>query len=239
MATEAVELAIVPALNEEATISSIVSALRANGHDVVVIDDGSTDRTAELADHSGAFVLSLPINLGVGGALRAGFRFAIENGYRSVVQVDADGQHPIDQIVSLRRAAAQHDAHLVIGSRYLSPSSTLVPSVPRRISMSILARIASQIARKRLTDTTSGFRIIREPLLSAFAETFPDYYLGDTFEATVAAARAGYRVIETPAALAPRAHGQSSASTPQAVRLIAKVLLITMFRLHPEIRRFS
>jgi len=239
MVFELLELAIVPALNEEATIGSVVATLRSRGHDVLVIDDGSTDQTAHIAHLNGAIVLSLPLNLGVGGALRAGFRFAVENGYRSVVQVDADGQHPTEQVVSLRLAAVQHDAHLVIGSRYLSHESTLKPSAPRRVSMSILARIASRISRTQLTDTTSGFRIIREPLLSAFAESFPDYYLGDTFEATIAAARAGYRVVEVPAALTPRLHGQSSATTAQSIRLIAKVLLITILRLHPRVRRLK
>ena len=94
----------------------------------------------------------------------------------------------------------------------------------------------STIAGAPLTDTTSGFRLIRQPLLAAFAEEFPNYYLGDTYEATVAALRGGYKVVEIPAALAPRLHGSSSVTTRRAIGLIAKVLIITLTGLHPKIR---
>jgi hypothetical protein len=102
-----------------------------------------------------------------------------------------------------------------------------------------LSYVASQLAGTPLTDTTSGFRLIQEPLLSEFAKEFPNYYLGDTFEATVVALRGGYKVVEIPAALSPRLHGSSSTSTTEAVRLIAKVLVITLTGLHPRIRSFA
>ena len=153
------------------------------------------------------------------------------------MQVDADGQHPAHQIPDLERAAASHDAHLVIGSRYLSLDSTLSPSGSRRLAMRLLSWLASRSIGRHITDSTSGFRLIREPLLSEFAAEFPSYYLGDTYEATVAAARAGYQVIEIPAALRPRRMGASSATSARAIVLIAKVLVITVFRLHPKIRR--
>lgn len=166
-------------------------------------------------------------------------RLAVANGYSQVVQVDADGQHPVHQISDLVEAARNYRAHLVIGSRYLSADSTLIPSLLRRFSMWCLSKVASQLAGVRLTDTTSGFRLITEPLLSQFAETFPDYYLGDTFEATVAAARAGYRVVETPASLSPRQAGASSATSAQAIALIAKVLIIALTKLHYQLRSFE
>lgn len=229
-------LIIIPAHNEEHSIGLVVSALNASNYKALVIDDGSTDQTASVATSLGSTVLRLPINLGVGGALRAGFRYAIANGYTSVVQVDADGQHPVSQISDLLKAGETCGAHLVIGSRFLSNDATLVPSIPRRVSMKLLSLIASAIVGVRLTDTTSGFRLIRQPLLAAFAEEFPNYYLGDTYEATVAAVRGGYKVVEIPAALAPRLHGESSASTATAIGLIAKVLIITLAGLHPRIR---
>jgi len=200
-----------------------------------VIDDCSTDRTSEEAEAGGAVVLRLPINLGVGGALRAGFRYAIENHYGSVVQIDADGQHPVNQIEDLRVAAEVHGAHLVIGSRYLSDDARLKPSPLRRFSMWCLSKIASRIAGQTLTDTTSGFRLIHQPLLREFAMEFPDYYLGDTYEATVAAIRAGFRVVEVPAALSERKYGSSSTSTLQAIFLIAKVVTIAVANLHPRL----
>lgn len=227
---------MVPALNEERSIGEVVSTLRRHDYQVLVVDDCSSDSTSLLASQVGANVLRLPVHLGVGGALRAGFRYAVAHGYTSVVQVDADGQHPVDQISELISTGRNLGAHLVIGSRYLSESATLLPSLPRRLSMRCLSYVASRIAGAPLTDTTSGFRLIRQPLLGEFAEEFPNYYLGDTFEATVVAVRGGYNVVEIPAALSPRLHGVSSISTTHAVRLIAKVLIITLARIHPRIR---
>jgi len=232
-------LIVVPALNEERTIGEVVSSLQRHNYHVLVVDDCSTDSTSVLANQAGADVLRLPVHLGVGGALRAGFRYALAHGYNSVVQVDADGQHPVDQISELISAGNNLGAHLVIGSRYLSDSATLLPSFPRRLSMRCLSYVASQISGAPLTDTTSGFRLIQQPLLGEFANEFPNYYLGDTFEATVVALRGGYNVVEIPAALSPRLHGASSVSTTQAIRLITKVLLVTLTGLHPRIRSIA
>jgi glycosyltransferase involved in cell wall biosynthesis len=229
-------LVIIPALNEAVTISGVVTQAKALDYTVLVVDDGSTDATAENAIAAGALVLQLPINLGVGGALRAGFRFAVDYGYTSVVQVDADGQHPVHQISDLRLAATQHDAHLVIGSRYLSNEATLAPARLRRVAMWLLGKAVSRSAGRVITDSTSGFRIIRQPLLGEFAREFPSYFLGDTFEAAIAATRAGYRVVEIPAALSPRKHGNSSAGSLRSIMLTCKVLIVVFFRLNLRIQ---
>jgi len=228
-------LVVIPAFNEAASIAQVVEGALSLRLKVLVVDDGSSDSTSQLALEAGATVLQLPFNVGVGGALRAGFRYAVDYGYTSVVQIDADGQHPHHQISDLTQAAEQHDAHMVIGSRYLSDTSTLAPRLLRRSAMRFLGLIASRSAGRKLTDSTSGFRIIRQPLLAEFAREFPSYYLGDTFEATVAAARAGYRIVEIPASLSPRLHGQSSASSLRSIMLIAKVLLVTGARLHKRL----
>jgi len=229
-------LVIVPALNEQESIQQVVREIRAEHFDVLVVDDGSTDETALRAESAGAAVLRLPVNLGVGGALRAGFRFAVDHHYVAVVQVDADGQHPASQIRDLIDAAEQHNAHLVIGSRYLSPDSTLTPTASRRLAMRLLSKVTSHYAGHSITDSTSGFRIICEPLLSEFAREFPLYYLGDTFEATVAAARASYYIVEIPAALSPRTHGKSTAGRIRAISLLGKVLILALFRMTPRIQ---
>lgn len=225
-------LIVIPAFNEELSIESVVSAIRALGYTTVVVDDCSTDQTAIRARHAGAAVIRLPINLGVGGALRVGFQFALEHGYDSVVQVDADGQHPVDQISDLELEAHNSGADLVIGSRYAQNGTTYPATVARRSMMWCLAAIASRISGVTLTDTTSGFRLISKQLLTLFARELPDYYLGDTFEATLIAARFGFRITEIPARIVPRTLGRSSTSSTSAVLMIVKVLLLSLVYNH-------
>lgn len=228
-------LVVIPAFNEEVSISTVIDQAKSLDLDVLVVDDGSSDATASVAAIAGAKLLRLPVNIGVGGALRAGFHYAIDYGYTSVVRVDADGQHPLHQIRSLQLAAERHDAHLVIGSRFMSANATHSPSWMRRFAMRFLSFVASVYVGKTLTDSTSGFRIIREPLLSAYAKSFPVYYLGDTFESLITAGRAGYRIVETPASLTPRTSGESSATRLRAVLYFIKALVIVCAHLHPKL----
>lgn len=232
-------LVIVPALNEEATIGQVVSDVLAAGYPVLVVSDGSTDKTVETARAVGAPVLELPINLGVGGALRAGFRHAHVRGYGAVVQIDADGQHPVEDIRDLIEEHNKSGAHLVIGSRFLSNDTTLNVGLVRRLVMRTLGRSASRAARTRITDSTSGFRLIARPLLEQFAASFPSYYLGDTYEALVSAGRAGYLIREVPAALKPRSAGVSSANSRQATQFTLKSLGLVFLRVHFPIARFA
>ena len=111
-------LILVPAFNEQATIGEVVGEIRKLGYDVAVIDDGSSDKTAEIAENAGATVLKMRINLGVGGALRCGFRYAVAEGYESVIQCDADGQHPTSHFQKLIDVQFKTKSHLVIGSRF-------------------------------------------------------------------------------------------------------------------------
>jgi len=232
-------LIIVPALNEGLTVGAVVGDLCRSGFDVLVVDDGSRDDTAARAIEAGGRVLPLPYNLGVGGALRAGFKFALTNGYDAVVQVDADGQHPVGQISKLIDVAESGNNDMVIGSRFASGVASFEPSRIRRLVMCVLARSASRACSCRLTDATSGFRLIREPLLGAFAQRFAANYLGDTFEAVVAAGRAGYRVCEIPADLRERQTGISSASTRQATLFSLKAAMVAALHLHPRLPKAS
>ncbi|MEI6571727.1 MAG: glycosyltransferase family 2 protein, partial [Actinomycetes bacterium] len=181
-------LVVVPAYNESAAVGDVVRALLDAGLDCVVVDDGSKDNTAEVARSAGAHVVVLPLNLGVGGALRCGFRYAVDRGYTRVVQCDADGQHPPSEIVRLLEVQAQESAHLVIGSRFLDGSSDYEIGRARRLMMRVLSGIIKRSSGLRLNDTTSGFRCIAEPLLSEFSVSYPVHYLGDTFEAALVAA---------------------------------------------------
>lgn len=228
-------MVVVPAFNEERSIGGVVRALSEIGLQTVVVSDGSTDSTAAVARSCGARVLDLPINLGVGGALRTGFRFAIENGFEAVVQVDADGQHPPDEITRLVEVANQSGADMVIGSRFLNGRPSMDVVGIRRVAMRVLARSASTSTGSPITDATSGFRLIRQPLLGQFALHFANNYLGDTYEAVVSAGRAGYRVVEAPATLTDRLHGESTASTGSAVRFTLKGLGVAALGLHKRL----
>ena len=232
-------LVLIPALNEQATIREVVLEVMNHGFDVVVINDGSGDKTAEFAHAAGATVLNLRVNLGVGGALRCGFRYAVNNGYRSVVQCDADGQHPISHIQKLIDISNQTSSHLVIGSRFRYEE--ILMSVPRhrRFAMWLLGVIASRACQTKITDSTSGFRLISEPLLGQFAKNFPSHFLGDTFEANVVAGRAGYKVKEVAAPISDRKAGVSSTGPGRSIILIARSVLVVLFNLHFNIAKLA
>ena len=221
-------LALVPAFNEEATVGRVVAGLVAAGYPALVVDDGSSDWTAVQAVQAGATVLRLPVNLGVGGALRCGFRYAIDHGYEVVVQCDADGQHRVNEIVNLLAAMYENDADLVIGSRFGSEEGFAASRV-RRFGMKVLTALAARYADVPLTDASSGFRAIRRPLLDNFAASYPTEYLGDTVEALILASRSGYRIAEVGVGMDPRMVGESTASPMAAawytLRVTAAVLL--------------
>lgn len=215
---------IIPAYNEESTVQGVARRALDAGYAVVVVDDGSSDATAAEARSAGAVVLELPVNLGVGGALRCGFRWAVANGFDTAVQVDADGQHDPEAVAALLDAARDQGAHLLIGSRF-GAAEGFKSSWFRRIPMAVLARIASRAAGRPITDASSGFRVIREPLLSEFARAYPVHYLGDTFEVLVLAGRSGYVVGEAPAAMRERAGGVPSAGATASVWYLVRVII--------------
>lgn len=230
-------LVVIPALNEQRTISRVVQQVRETGFDVLVVSDGSTDATADVSRRVGAQVMELPINLGVGGALRAGFKFAVRHGYSAVVQVDADGQHPVQEIIKLMNCSNLQGADMVIGSRFLTEETTMEITRTRSFAMRRLAASASRAAGTEITDATSGFRLIREPLLTEFSKNFASNYLGDTYEAIISAGRAGYRVREIAAPIAPRLEGQSSASTFHATVYTAKCLFNSILHFHLRLKQ--
>ena len=184
-------------------------------------------------------MLRLPVNLGVGGALRCGFRYAVTHGYRVVVQCDADGQHDPAQIAKLLDAMRADDAHLVIGSRFVAgEEQAYAVGRVRRVVMHRLARMASRRTGVEITDATSGFRAIGGSLLGAFAATYPTEYLGDTMESLARAGRGGYRVIEVPVEMSQRDHGVSTASSLSSVwYLIRVVAAVWLQRYRPTGRR--
>lgn len=232
-------LVVVPAFNEAGSVGEVVRGLRRAGLDCVVVDDGSRDDTARVARAAGAKVLQLPVNLGVGGALRCGFRFAVARGYRRVVQCDADGQHPPEEIRNLLEVQARERAHLVIGSRFVDGAPEYAVGRARRRIMRVLSAIIRRSTGVVLHDTTSGFRCIAEPLLGEFAASYPVHFLGDTFEAALVAARSRYRIVETPIRILPRQAGEASAKPWAAVRFILRAVIATTAGLEFRIRPYA
>lgn len=202
-------LVIVPAWNEAHSVGDTVRAIRAADalYDVVVVDDGSTDETARHAEEAGALVLRLPFNLGVGGAMKTGFTWALRHGYSRAIQVDADGQHNPEDIADVLAGLAVAD--IAIGARFADVGEYSVGG-PRRWAMIVLARVVSRLARTRLTDVTSGFRAANARAIEQYVRYYPAEYLGDTLDSLVAALHAGLVVTQVPVAMRPRAQGRPS-----------------------------
>jgi glycosyltransferase involved in cell wall biosynthesis len=229
-------LVVVPAWNEEPVIGQVLLELAAlpTPLDVLVVDDGSTDRTAAVAEAAGAGVLQLPFNVGVGGAMRAGLVYAQRHGYDGVVQVDADGQHDPAQVERL--LAALDEVDVAVGSRFASGAGYQVRG-PRRWAMRLLARSLSRTCRTRLTDVTSGFRATGPRAIGLLARYYPSEYLGDTVESLVVVQKAGLRVREVPVTMRPRVAGTPSQSPLKAAVYLARamlVLVLAVIRTHPE-----
>lgn len=232
------KLAIVPAHNEAEAIVATVTAIArwAPGFDVLVIDDGSTDATAELARAAGAEVLRLPFNLGIGGAMQGGYIHASEHGYEVAVQVDGDGQHDPRHIPELlARLESEPGLNMVTGSRFLEPDGDgYRSSAPRRIGIRIFASLLSRITGQRVTDPTSGFRMTDRRGIELFANDYPRDY--PEVEAIVLMHTHRLRSCELPVVMAPRQTGVSAISSTQSVYYMVKVLLavfVALFRTRP------
>ncbi|WP_232679423.1 glycosyltransferase family 2 protein [Nocardioides sp. R-C-SC26] len=224
-------LVIVPAWNEQDALPGTIADIREVRPDVdlLVVDDGSSDRTAAVARAAGAEVCRLPFNLGVGGAMRAGYRYALARGYDVAVQIDADGQHDPRYLAALeaalRRPGGTGGADLVIGARFAGEGEPYRVSLARGLAMRVLARTLSRMARTRLTDVTSGFRVATRRALALFAAHYPAEYLGDTVESTVIAIRAGCEVAQVPVQMRSRQAGTASQTPVKAALYLARAVV--------------
>jgi hypothetical protein len=217
-------IAVVPAYNEEASIAELLLELKREcpGLPVVVVSDGSHDRTAEVAREHGARVLELPCNLGVGGAVQAGYRYAYDQGYEYAIRCDGDGQHPPSEIANLVEGMKRFSADLIIGSRYLSTekyNNTLVRSAGIRC----LAAFLSAICRRKVTDPTSGFQMLNRPLLYLFSQSYPHDYPEP--EALALMRRQGYDYAEVPARFRERLAGVSTIRSWGTIYYVLKVFI--------------
>jgi glycosyltransferase involved in cell wall biosynthesis len=222
---EARGVAIVPAFREERAIGAVVAEIRAAGLglDVVVVDDGSADGTAAAAHAAGAAVVRLPFNLGIGGAVQTGFKYALEHGYGIAVRLDGDGQHDPAELPKLLAPVLAGDADIVIGSRFAKGVDDYRPPLGRRLGIGLFAWIVSLLVRQRVTDTTSGFQALNRKGIRLFAADYPHDY--PEVEATVMVIKHQLRLLEVPVRMREREHGRSSITALHSLYYVVKVLL--------------
>ncbi|SCG38836.1 glycosyltransferase family 2 protein [Micromonospora inositola] len=218
-------LVIIPAWNEAESVAGVIRevATELPGVGLLVVDDGSADATAAAARGAGALVLRLPYHLGVGGAMRLGYRYARDHGYDVAIQVDADGQHDPRFVPQL--VAALEKADMVIGARFAGVGNYPVKG-PRRYAMILLARALSRATRSPLSDVTSGFRAVNRRVIEIFARSYPVEYLGDTVETVMHLARLRLRVIQVPVAMRPRMAGTPSQTPARAALYLARAVVV-------------
>jgi glycosyltransferase involved in cell wall biosynthesis len=230
-------LAIVPALNEAGSIAQTVTEIQryAPGFDVLVVDDGSTDDTVEIATAAGARVISLPFNVGIGGAVQCGYLYARENGYEVAVQVDGDGQHdPRDIPLLLDALAEEPVAGMITGSRFLAGADGYRSSRLRRVGIRVFAALISLITGQRVTDATSGFRMSARSGIELFARDYPNDY--PEVEAILLLHAHRLRLREVAVTMRPRTSGRSTIGRRLSAYYMVKVLLavlIGMLRTRP------
>jgi glycosyltransferase involved in cell wall biosynthesis len=223
-------LVVMPAFNEEQAVGGVVAEVFATlpGIACLVVNDGSSDNTTDAALAAGAVVAVLPFNLGVGGAMRVGFRYALEHGFENVVQVDSDGQHDPASVRALVAELATAD--LVLGARFAGEGDYVVKG-PRRWAILVLSLFLSRAAGTKLTDTTSGFRASGPRAVRLFAEHYPAEYLGDTVESLVIAARAKCIIRQVPVAMRARAGGVPSHNPLKAAAYLGRASMALVFAL--------
>lgn len=221
-------LVVLPALNEEASIRATLREIASVEPSVtrLVVNDGSTDHTSTIAAAEGALVANLPFNLGVGAAMRFGFRYALYHGFDVVIQLDADGQHDPKYIAALLEQLSSHD--IAIGARFAGAGDYSVRG-PRKWAMKMLSTVISHTAETPLTDTTSGFRASGPRAVKFFAADYPAEYLGDTVESLVTAIRSGLSVTQVPVAMRPRSGGQPSQNAWRSTVFLGRAVIALVF----------
>jgi glycosyltransferase involved in cell wall biosynthesis len=218
-------IAIIPAWNEAASVASVIEEIRAAdpGFQILVVDDGSTDETARIAAEAGARVLRLPYNLGIGGAMQSGYRYALEHGFDIAVQVDADGQHDPAELPHLLAPVLAGEVDVTVGSRFAGRGHYRVAH-HRRLAMWLFARLISQVAGRRVSDSSSAFRAVSRRGIALFAADYPDGFL-ETVEATATAARHGLHLAEVPVTMRQRGTGRTSLTATRSLYYAAAVVV--------------
>lgn len=224
---------LIPAYNEEKNIGLVIDEIKSNIPEstILVIDDCSNDKTADLAKENGALIIRLPFNLGIGGAMQTGYKFAMEKGYDIAIQVDGDGQHDPSQIKFLMQPILNEKVNLVIGSRYLEKQKVYRAPFLRRIGSYVFSLVVYLLVGKKISDTTSGFRACDRGVIKFYASNYPQDY--PEVEAITLLSKKGFSVVEVPVQMRPRKEGGSSITPIRSLYYMVKVflaLLIGIFR---------
>lgn len=221
-------LVAVPAFNEADNIGFVLEEVKNALPDskIVVIDDGSDDDTSKVVKDLGVELLQLPFNLGVGGALRTAFKYAYQNEFSHLVQIDADGQHDPTQVKLLISGLTASD--IVIGSRFAKDSSSYEVGFLRRLAMRWLAALTSFFCKTKLTDVSSGFRITNRVGIELFTTRYPSEYLGDTVESLIIAHRSGLKISEVPVTMRERISGSPSQNFFRSTWYLTRATLVIL-----------
>jgi len=236
-------IAIIPAYNEQETIEKVVCGIKKYlpDIDVLVINDGSSDLTEERAKKCGASVISLPYNLGIGGAVQTGYKFAKDFGYDIVVRLDADGQHDPADANKLIEPIKQGKADVVIGSRYVKTvdgkKRVYKASFCRFLGSKLFGFITSCIVHQKIADTTSGFQVINRSVIEFYDKEYPSDY--PEVETIPLLYRAGFRVLEVPVVMKPRQAGKTSITPMKSIYYVVKVMLAIFIGLLRKVPRYT
>jgi glycosyltransferase involved in cell wall biosynthesis len=229
-------LVVIPAFNEEAVLGRTLDALlkEVSSNQVLVVNDGSTDRTSQIVNDRKITLLELPFNLGVGAAMRLGFQFAKENGFQKVIQFDADLQHQPKYIKEIVSELDKYD--VVVGSRFASNSSYKVSFV-RSLAMGLLKDSVTRHIGRKMTDVTSGFRGANKKAIDVFADFYPSEYLADTVESLIMAYDKGLTITEIPVVMQERQGGQPSQNILRSTLYLFRSILVIIATLTVKPRK--
>lgn len=218
------KIIIIPAYNEQENIERTVNAIQksAQGFDYVIINDCSTDSTRKICEEKGFDIVNLPINLGIGGAVQTGYKYAYENGYDVAVQVDGDGQHDPEFLNTMAKYLVEHQVDMVIGSRFIEKKG-FQSSITRRMGIKFFSGLIKILTGKTITDPTSGLRMIGRNVMEIFSRDYPRDYPEP--ESIVAVLRKNMKIEEIPVVMLERQGGVSSISPKKSIYYMVKVTL--------------
>lgn len=228
-------LVVIPAYNEAGCIGQVIhSVQQALSHaDILVIDDGSTDNTAEVAESAGAMVVRHPFNLCIGGALQTALKFAVARDYTTIMRVDADGQHNPNELALLYNAMRSQQADVVFGSRFMGTQMMMRIPFVRRLGIWLYATLVSLLTRQRATDTTSGFFCMNRRAATVLAEFVPQDY--PEVEGRIILHKSGCKVVEVPVNMRQRMSGHSSIDNWRSLYYALKVSVAVLFSAFKDI----